>query len=73
LGSAGITTCHIPEVLVRMRTGGESNRSIKNIILKTQEDARAIIKNNAGNHVGIFLKNIRKVPQFILRRLKQLS
>ncbi len=62
LGSAGITTFHIPEVLVRMRVGGESNRSIKNIILKTREDGRAIIKNNAGNFGGVLLKNIRKVP-----------
>ncbi len=70
LGSAGISTYHIPEVLVRMRVGGESNRSLKNIIRKTQEDGRAIIKNNAGNHLGIFLKNVRKVPQFARRRFQ---
>ena len=70
LGKAGITTQYIPEVLVRMRIGGESNRSISNIILKTLEDMRAMKHNNISNLGGLIAKNLRKVPQFVLRRVK---
>jgi len=64
LGREGITTRYIPEVLIKMRVGGESNKSLKNLILKTQEDLRAVKNNNVGNIRSIFIKNISKIPQF---------
>lgn len=68
LGREGITTCYIPEVLVKMRVGGESNRSLENIVRKTKEDLRAIRNNNVGHVRSILYKNISKIPQFFMRR-----
>lgn len=67
LGQPGFKCAYIPEVLVRMRVGGQSNRSLKNIILKSKEDYRALKKNGVGGLSTLFIKNIRKVPQFFLR------
>ncbi len=63
-----ISTCYIPEVLIRMRLGGASNRSLKNMFIKTTEDYRAWKLNNLdrGFHT-ILLKNISKIPQFFKR------
>ena len=36
-----ISTSYIPEVLIKMRVGGASNRSFKNMFIKTTEDYRA--------------------------------
>ncbi len=67
LGREGITTRYIPEVLVKMRAGGASNRSLKNIIMKTREDIRAL-RNNRVGHLGTLVsKNLSKIPQFFKR------
>ena len=68
LGREGITTRYIPEVLVKMRVGGESNKSLKNIILKTKEDIRAIKNNDVGHIRSLFFKNLSKIPQFFRRK-----
>jgi len=56
---------YIPEVITKMRVGGASNRSLKNIIQKTKEDYRAIRSNNIGDWFSILIKNISKIKQFI--------
>ena len=58
---------YLPTVITKMRVGGASNRSIKNIIQKTKEDYRAVRLNNIGGWYLIFLKNISKVRQFIFK------
>ena len=65
LGLGGICVAYIPEVLVRMRVGGESNRSLINIIRKSREDYRAIRENDIGGLITLLAKNIRKLPQFL--------
>lgn len=56
---------YIPEVLVRMRMGGVSNKSISNLIKKTVEDHKAWEINGIFNPgTTILRKNIRKIPQF---------
>ena len=63
-----ITTLYIPSVLVKMRTGGTSNRSLRNILLKSKEDYRARKKNNVNNALStVLLKNLSKIPQFLGR------
>lgn len=63
-----ISTHYIPEVLVKMRLGGKSNRSLKNIIYQTWEDYRAWKVNNLkGGFFSVMLKKLRKAPQFIKR------
>ncbi len=63
-----ISTCYLPGVLIKMRIGGESNRSLKNLIIKSSEDYRAwkVNKLNGGFYT-IALKNLSKIPQFFKR------
>ncbi len=64
LGIHRITTAYLPEVLIKMRLGGKSNRGLGNIIRKSYEDYKALKKNNFQNALWIlFMKNISKLPQ----------
>lgn len=56
---------YIPEVLVKMRVGGESNRSLGHILRKSREDLMAIKRNKVGGLGTLFLKNISKIGQFM--------
>ena len=56
---------YYPFVVSKMRIGGVSNKSPKNIIKKSKEDLRAIRNNNTGNFLTLFYKNISKVKQFL--------
>ena len=58
---------YIPEVLVKMRVGGASNRSLKQIIKKTSEDYRALRRSNVGGLMTLACKNFRKIHQFWVR------
>jgi len=63
-----ISTHYIPEVLVKMRAQGISNRSLKNMVLKSYEDYLAWKVNHLKAHFyTILLKNIIKIPQFFER------
>ncbi|MEY8120418.1 glycosyltransferase family 2 protein [Falsihalocynthiibacter sp. BN13B15] len=59
-----IEIAYIPEVLVKMRVGGESNRSLGRIIQKSREDFRAIRRNNVGGLGTLLSKNTSKIRQF---------
>ena len=48
LGKGRISLAYIPEVLVNMRVGGDSNRSFSHIVRKSREDYRAIKSNRMG-------------------------
>jgi glycosyltransferase involved in cell wall biosynthesis len=63
-----INSVYIPEILVKMRVGGASNHSLRNIIKGNIEAYRACQKN----HLGIspwfnLLKIISRLPQFFRR------
>ena len=58
LGVQKITTAYLPEVLIKMRLGGESNKSLVNLKKKTAEHIKALKKNNIGGYRTIFMKNI---------------
>lgn len=62
-----IKLTYIPEVLVKMRLGGESNRSLKRILRKSREDLRAIRKNGVGGIGTLAAKNFSKLGQFIVK------
>ena len=55
---------YLPKVIVRMRLGGASNRSVSNIILKSREDIRALRSNKIGGIFTVVRKNISKIHQF---------
>jgi len=61
---------YIPQVLVKMRVGGESNRSIGRILRKTVEDYRALRNNGVGGIGVLTAKNLSKIPQFLKRAAK---
>lgn len=58
---------YLPKVLVKMRVGGTSNRSLSKIFLKSKEDWNALRKNNFNNMKSVralVSKNFSKVTQF---------
>ena len=63
-GRGNITSVYIPRVLVKMRLGGESNRSLCRVWLKTCEDYAVLRKNGIGGVFTLALKNISKLKQF---------
>jgi glycosyltransferase involved in cell wall biosynthesis len=62
-----IHATYIPEVLVRMRMGGLSNASIFHILSKSREDYAAMRQNGIGGLQTLLLKNVTKLPQFMVR------
>ena len=68
LNKEKISVYYLNETTVKMRVGGESNKSIKNLIRKSKEDYRAARTNNVGGITTVIFKNLRKIKQFILRQ-----
>lgn len=63
-----IRAYYIPGVIVKMRMGGLSNRSARNLFIKSREDYRAWKVNGLkGNFLVVLLKNLIKMPQFFQR------
>ena len=62
-----VQAAYIPEVLVRMRMGGISNGSVFNILNKSREDYSAMRENGIGGLQTLLLKNVSKLPQFMVR------
>ena len=67
LGKHKISTTYLPKVMIKMRIGGESNKSLKNIFRKMKEDVKALKKNKLGNWHTVVLKNIVKIPQLFIK------
>jgi glycosyltransferase len=59
---------YVPEVLVRMRVGGASNRSLRHVVRKSWEDYRALRANRVGGVGALAWKNVSKLPQFVRRQ-----
>jgi len=55
---------YLDKLVVKMKVGGNSNRSIQNIIEKSSEDLRALRSNEIGGLGSLLLKNTSKVGQF---------
>ncbi len=63
LGQPNARAAYIHDVLVRMRIGGASNRSLKVILSKSREDLWALRHNRVGGLPTLICKNLRKLPQ----------
>lgn len=63
----GVRVAYVPHLLVRMRVGGVSNRSISNMVVKSSEDFRTLRSHGLGGVRGLLGKNLRKLPQFFIR------
>jgi uncharacterized protein (DUF1501 family) len=56
---------YIPRVLVQMRLGGASNRSLSNIVRKSREDLDALRRSGVGGIGALLWKNASKLGQFV--------
>ena len=63
-----IRLAYIPRVLVKMRVGGESNRSLGRILRKSREDYHAIRRHGVGGLGTLAAKNFSKLEQFLPKR-----
>ena len=70
---------YLPQVLVRMRLGGKSNRNLRHIVRKSWEDYQILRRQGQGDPLGLWplgplgavgalaWKNLSKGPQFAQR------
>lgn len=56
---------YLPHVLVKMRLGGASNRSLSNIVRKSREDLDALRRSGVGGVGALAWKNLSKIGQFL--------
>lgn len=68
---ANLKVAYLPKVTVKMRLGGASNRSLKNLMKKSYEDYRAIKKHRIGGVRTLFYKNFSKLGQFVRKTKAQ--
>lgn len=61
----GFKAVYLPNVFVKMRLGGASNKSLKNIIRKTREDWDALRRSGVGGVGALAWKNLSKIGQFL--------
>lgn len=63
-----VRAAYIPEILVRMRAGGQSNATFKNRMIANREDRMAWQMNGLKPYFfTLFLKPLRKISQFIIK------
>lgn len=63
----GFRAVYLPQVMVKMRLGGASNRSLRNVIRKSREDLDALRRSKVGALGGLgalVWKNLSKLGQF---------
>lgn len=58
---------YLPKVITKMRIGGASNKSLKNILIKMSEDCDIVYSHSTGNWFTILLKNMQKLKQLRYR------
>ena len=59
-------SCYLPEVLVSMEMGGASNKDVRALLSKTQEDYIVLKKNHVGaGYLTVACKQLRKIRQFL--------
>ncbi len=63
-----INLAYLPEIITKMRVGGTSTGSLKQIIRKSTEDIH-VLRNHGFKHPLLVLlaKNVRKIPQIFIR------
>jgi glycosyltransferase involved in cell wall biosynthesis len=64
-----IKVCYIPEILVKMRLGGLSNKSLRNILIQNLEDINALKRHNLHKNIFFYLINkiFSRFKQFFYR------
>ena len=67
LNKYSIKPVYLPEVLVKMRVGGTSNRNLKALILKSKEDRLVMRRNGLNPWTTLFFKNFKIFGQIFKR------
>ena len=67
LAHPGVRAHYLRELMVRMRLGGVSNSSIRNLVRKSSEDLLIMRRQGVGGVWNLFAKNVRKLPQLVWR------
>jgi glycosyltransferase involved in cell wall biosynthesis len=65
MNDPALTFAYLPSVVVKMRLGGASNRSLANILQKSKEDLQVLRRNQVGGLWALCCKNVSKLPQFL--------
>ena len=65
LADTNLRVTYLPRVLVHMRLGGASNRSLNAMWNKSREDLAALRRSGVGGLGTLLCKNLRKLPQFL--------
>ncbi len=68
LRHSSVNVQRIDRILIRMRIGGASNRSARQILQKSIEDLRIMRAHRLGSVYPLLLKNLTKARQFITQR-----
>lgn len=64
LTTGQVRLAYLPRVMVRMKLGGVSNRSMASMLQKSREDYRAIRRHGVGGIGTLVAKNVSKLGQF---------
>ena len=64
LARPAVKVSYLPQVLVRMRTGGVSNAGLSSMLRKSREDLVALRRHRIGGLLTLVAKNLRKLPQY---------
>ena len=63
--SDDFSATYLPETRVKMRVGGESNKSLRTVIRKMREDYRIAKAHGLGGAGVVLSKNLSKLVQFL--------
>jgi glycosyltransferase involved in cell wall biosynthesis len=64
----GLRSAHVPEILVRMRAGGHTNRSWRNILQGNRESSEIRRRHRLGSAAGFFARKlVWRIPQYFRR------
>ena len=67
LEKGGVKSVYVPKIWVRMRLGGKSNQSIKNIVLQNREVLHALKRHQLPFYISLFVlhKCIKRLNQWV--------
>lgn len=64
----GLRTVYLPEILVRMRVGGHTNRSLANVVRGNLESLKVVRKHGVASGPGFLVRKlVSRLPQFFSR------
>jgi len=73
LYKGGIQLAYIPEVIIVMRSGGMSNKSLKNRILVFRENYMVMKKHGLPAFRALLVRTLSRIPQFVSGKIHRFS